>query len=405
MGSAAFDQLALADLLEHGELDHHLRRMRPIYRGRRDALLGALSRHLPDLRPTGASAGLHVLAWLPPDLEIDEAAILAAADRAGIAVAGVATRRVAPGPGGLVFGYGVIDEDRDRRRDPGAGERDRGGPDRERRNAARASAARDEATGDRRLRHPPPRRAEPRADRRAPSRSAPGRSPAGSGRSTRRRSGPTAIPPSRRRATATAGRRRAVPAAPTPPTSPVSTTWRRTTRPTSPAPNTSGAGSPRWTGRWRRPGPTSSPATLPADAEPLPGGDWVRAAPAAAGQRGPMSSGGRVVWMGGARSEPLPAPPLVRRARGGPGPGGRRRASRRPGGARRASPGSRWSPGARSAAPPGSASNRWSTVRHVFGDDPEHRDDHHHPDDARDRAAGRDAPSRTTAGWMLTVLP
>jgi GntR family transcriptional regulator/MocR family aminotransferase len=112
MGSAAFDQLALADLLERGELDHHLRRMRPIYRGRRDALLGALSRHLPDLTPTGISAGLHLPAWLPPDLEGAETGILAAADRAGIAVAGVSTRRVAPGPGGLLFGYGAIDEDR-----------------------------------------------------------------------------------------------------------------------------------------------------------------------------------------------------------------------------------------------------------------------------------------------------
>jgi hypothetical protein len=55
--------------------------MRPIYRGRRDALLGALSRHLPDLTPTGISAGLHLPAWLP-DLESAEAGIVAAADRA-----------------------------------------------------------------------------------------------------------------------------------------------------------------------------------------------------------------------------------------------------------------------------------------------------------------------------------
>src|SRR4029079_11575710 len=78
----------------------------------RDALLGALSRHLPDLRPTGISAGLHLPAWLPPDLERAEAGLVAAADRTGIAVASVSTRRVAPGPGGLLFGYGVIDEDR-----------------------------------------------------------------------------------------------------------------------------------------------------------------------------------------------------------------------------------------------------------------------------------------------------
>ncbi|MEP6638937.1 MAG: PLP-dependent aminotransferase family protein, partial [Chloroflexota bacterium] len=71
-GSAAFDQLAFADMLDRGELDRHLRRMRPIYRRRRDALLAALARWLPDFRPAGASAGLHVLAWLPPGL--DEAA-------------------------------------------------------------------------------------------------------------------------------------------------------------------------------------------------------------------------------------------------------------------------------------------------------------------------------------------
>ena len=69
MGSPALDQLAFADVLERGELDHHLRRMRPIYRGRRDALLAALARHLPDVRPVGAAAGLHVLAWLPPDVD------------------------------------------------------------------------------------------------------------------------------------------------------------------------------------------------------------------------------------------------------------------------------------------------------------------------------------------------
>jgi GntR family transcriptional regulator/MocR family aminotransferase len=106
-GSPAIDQLAFADILEHGELDRHLRRLRPIYRERRDALLAALERHLPGLRPVGASAGLHVLAWLPDD--IDEAATIEAAARAGIALSGVAAHRVvAGGPGGLILGYGRL---------------------------------------------------------------------------------------------------------------------------------------------------------------------------------------------------------------------------------------------------------------------------------------------------------
>ena len=108
MGSAAIDQLAFADILERGDLDRHLRRMRPIYRGRRDALLDALRRRLPELRPVGASAGLHVLAWLPPGA--DEARLLRDAARAGIGIAGVSTRWVEPGPPGLIFGYGVIAE-------------------------------------------------------------------------------------------------------------------------------------------------------------------------------------------------------------------------------------------------------------------------------------------------------
>jgi GntR family transcriptional regulator/MocR family aminotransferase len=107
-GSPAMDQLALADLLEHGEVDHHLRRLRPVYRRRRDALLAALARHLPALEPVGASAGLHVLAYLPGGL--DEAAIVRRAAADGIALAGLTPRRVGPGPAGLVFGYGTIPE-------------------------------------------------------------------------------------------------------------------------------------------------------------------------------------------------------------------------------------------------------------------------------------------------------
>ena len=110
LGSPAMDQLAFADFLARGELDHHLRRMRPIYRRRRDALLAALDRHLPELHPVGASAGLHVLAWLPQDL--DEGAVVTAAATAGIGLAGLAPRKIDPtGPGGLIFGYGAIIEE------------------------------------------------------------------------------------------------------------------------------------------------------------------------------------------------------------------------------------------------------------------------------------------------------
>ena len=61
-GSPVLDQLALADFLARGELDRHLRRMRPVYRRRRDALLRALRDQLPELEPAGIAAGLHLVA-------------------------------------------------------------------------------------------------------------------------------------------------------------------------------------------------------------------------------------------------------------------------------------------------------------------------------------------------------
>jgi GntR family transcriptional regulator/MocR family aminotransferase len=107
-GSPSLEQLAFADFLTRGEFDGHLRRMRPVYRARRDALLDAIRRYLPGVRPVGASAGLHVFAWLPPG--VDEAAVVARAAAAGVLVYGLSRYGYArpDGPGGLIFGYGVV---------------------------------------------------------------------------------------------------------------------------------------------------------------------------------------------------------------------------------------------------------------------------------------------------------
>ncbi len=108
-GSAAMEQMALADFVTRGEFDRHLRRMRPVYRRRRDVLLAALARHLPRLEPDGVSAGLHLVTWLPPHL--DEAAVVAAARRAGVGLDAVGPYRISnPGPGGLIFGYATVSE-------------------------------------------------------------------------------------------------------------------------------------------------------------------------------------------------------------------------------------------------------------------------------------------------------
>lgn len=109
-GSPSLEQLSFADFLARGEFDHHFRRMRPIYRARHDTLLGAFRRYLPEVRPVGASAGLHVVAWLPDD--IDEAVLIARAASVGVALTGVTPYRRIPanGPGSLIFGYGMPTE-------------------------------------------------------------------------------------------------------------------------------------------------------------------------------------------------------------------------------------------------------------------------------------------------------
>jgi GntR family transcriptional regulator/MocR family aminotransferase len=112
-GSPVLDQLTFADFLTRGEFDRHLRRMRPIYRARRDILVAELRERVPDLRPAGIAAGLHLVAWLPDDL--DEGAVVAAAAAHGVAVAGVAPYRIEAGEAGLIFGYSNIGESAIRR--------------------------------------------------------------------------------------------------------------------------------------------------------------------------------------------------------------------------------------------------------------------------------------------------
>jgi GntR family transcriptional regulator/MocR family aminotransferase len=107
-GTATIDQLAFADFVDRGQFDRHLRRMRPIYRRRRDALVAALGRRLPDLEIAGAAAGLHLVLWLPDGIEED--AVVAAAAERGVRVAGVGPYRLTTGRPGLILGYASLGE-------------------------------------------------------------------------------------------------------------------------------------------------------------------------------------------------------------------------------------------------------------------------------------------------------
>ena len=109
-GSPLLEQLVLADLIERGDLDRHLRRTRAANRGRRDALARALRDELPDVRLGGIAAGLHAVVELPGD--VDEGAVTAAAQARGVRVEGLAMHRFDPasGPPALMLGYAALSE-------------------------------------------------------------------------------------------------------------------------------------------------------------------------------------------------------------------------------------------------------------------------------------------------------
>lgn len=110
-GSPTLEQLALADLIERGELDRHLRRMRLVYRRRRDAFVAAVAEHLPGARVGGVAAGLHAIVGLPPGT--DEGALVAAARERDVAIEPVfahratATADVEPA---VLAGYAALPE-------------------------------------------------------------------------------------------------------------------------------------------------------------------------------------------------------------------------------------------------------------------------------------------------------
>jgi GntR family transcriptional regulator / MocR family aminotransferase len=108
LGTPVVEQLALADFLERGQLDRHLRRTRTVYRARRDALVAALERLLPGCRPAGVAAGLHLVVHLPAGT--DEQAVLDAARSRGLGLSGISEHSVEPGPPALLLGYGRLPE-------------------------------------------------------------------------------------------------------------------------------------------------------------------------------------------------------------------------------------------------------------------------------------------------------
>jgi GntR family transcriptional regulator/MocR family aminotransferase len=105
------EQRALAEFLRGGHFALHLRRMRRLYRQRRDALVRALEQHLGDVATVhGASAGMHLALQLN-DGRFDDAAVAARALEHGIvahALSVHATGARANGWNGFLLGYAQV---------------------------------------------------------------------------------------------------------------------------------------------------------------------------------------------------------------------------------------------------------------------------------------------------------
>jgi len=101
-------QFALAELIDRGYLDRHLRKVRAVYRRRRAALCTALARALPDAVVSGVDAGLFVSVALPAG--VDESKALESIRRCGVSLDGVAQNALTPQPPGLVVGFAAAPE-------------------------------------------------------------------------------------------------------------------------------------------------------------------------------------------------------------------------------------------------------------------------------------------------------
>jgi GntR family transcriptional regulator/MocR family aminotransferase len=108
IGTPRLTQLALAEFIARGYLDRHLRRTGAAFKTRRETLVRALAERLPQATPQGRAAGLYASFALPE--EADEAKLLAAARRRGIALDGFNEHATFPQRPGLVLGFASAPE-------------------------------------------------------------------------------------------------------------------------------------------------------------------------------------------------------------------------------------------------------------------------------------------------------
>jgi GntR family transcriptional regulator/MocR family aminotransferase len=105
--TATLPQAVIADFMNDGHFAAHLRRMRGIYRSRRDAIVEALDRELRGrVRPGPADGGFQIVVGLEPDE--DDRVVARRAAAVGIDVTPLSRYTLGKGDPGLVLGYSAL---------------------------------------------------------------------------------------------------------------------------------------------------------------------------------------------------------------------------------------------------------------------------------------------------------
>jgi GntR family transcriptional regulator/MocR family aminotransferase len=107
--SPLIDQAILAEFISEGHFARHIRRTRTLYEERQRILVEAVERSLKGLLEMKADdAGMHLIGWLPGDLDDREAALRAA--EVNIRLSPISDHSIDKYPRrGLVFGYAAFD--------------------------------------------------------------------------------------------------------------------------------------------------------------------------------------------------------------------------------------------------------------------------------------------------------
>jgi GntR family transcriptional regulator / MocR family aminotransferase len=110
--SPLLEQCVLADFINEGHLERHLRRMRTLYNQRRQAFVKSLKSRLGKrVTILGDAAGIHLMVQLQTDLSDEE--IIVRAAQVGVGLTNAAAFYLGSSVGGqFLMGYANLDEEK-----------------------------------------------------------------------------------------------------------------------------------------------------------------------------------------------------------------------------------------------------------------------------------------------------